>query len=133
MKTYQIIARTLGALRRCEAQNNLAWIAKHRARLDELLESFPSGSGFDKGTKLDDYISTPEKLVFDTSFHHMNESGMYDGWTEHEVIVTASLEMEYFIRITGKDRNQIKEYMADVFHTCLELEQDDRSPEPATT
>jgi hypothetical protein len=49
----------------------------------------------------------------------MNEQGSYDGWTEHTVIVTPSLAMGYRLRITGRDRNGIKEYMHDVFNAAL--------------
>lgn len=119
MKVYQVIARALGARIRCEQANNREWIVKHQDRIDELVEDFPHGSGYDSGTKLDD-SSTEERLVFNTAFHHMNENGMYDGWTEHQVIVTPSLETGYSMRITGRDRNQIKEMMADDFHMALD-------------
>lgn len=118
MKTYQILARAIGAKARCEQSNNSEWTTRWTDRIDQLLELFPSGSGFDKGTKLDD-SSTPERLVFNTAFHHMNEGGYYDGWTEHQVIVTPSLEMDFHLRITGRDRNDIKDFIADSFHNAL--------------
>lgn len=123
MKTYQVIARTLGARLRCDAKpdTHSEWSARHQAYLDELLSGFPHGSGFDLGTKLDD-TSTPERLVFNTAFHHVNESGMYDGWTEHQVIVKPSLEMGYRMRITGRDRNGIKELIADYFAHDLDAD-----------
>ncbi len=131
MKTYQVIARTLGALRRCEQtqETHQEWIDKHSARLEELLGEFPSGSGFDKGTKLDD-ASTSEKLVFDTAFHHMNENGSYDGWTDHQVIVTASLEMGLSVKVTGRDRNDIKSYISECFHQVLAADIPEYKPEP---
>lgn len=131
MKTYQVIARTLGARLRCEASNNQEWINKHQDRLDELLESFPHGSGYDTGTKLDD-SSTAERLVFNTAFHHMDDNGMYDGWTEHQVIVVPSLEMGYKMKITGKDKNGIKEMMCDDFHMQLDAEIEEYRKESVT-
>lgn len=119
MKTYQVIARTLGALDRCAKSNNTEWVVKHGERLAELLEGFPSSSGFDNGTKLDD-DSTSERLVFNTSFHHMDENGFYCGWTEHQVIVTPSLEMGCSIRVTGRDKREIKEYIGEMFSSCLD-------------
>ena len=129
MKAYQVIARTLGALRRCEQtpDSHADWIKRHSDHLDDLVSEFPSGSGFDNGTKLDD-DSTPEKLVFNTAFHHMNENGCYNGWTEHQVIVSPSLELEYTIRITGRDRNEIKDYIADCFHACLDADIEEHAP-----
>jgi hypothetical protein len=124
MKVYQILARAIGARNRCEVTGNTEWFGRWSARISELLESFPSGSGFDSGTKLDD-SSTPEKLVFTTAFHHMNDGGMYDGWTEHSVIVTPSLEMGYSMRVTGRDRNDIKQYIFE----CFGFELDKECPE----
>jgi hypothetical protein len=69
-----------------------------------------------------DQFSTPEKLVFNTAFHHMDEAGGYDGWTEHQVIVTPSLEMGYSIRVTGRDKEEIKEYIAEMFSAALDEE-----------
>lgn len=82
---------------------------------------FPSGSGFDSGTTFNFEESKKDKLVFDTSFHHMNEHGFYDGMTEHKVIVTPSWH-SFDIKVTGRDRNQIKEYIADCFYSVLNEE-----------
>jgi hypothetical protein len=87
----------------------------------------PSGSGFDNGSKLDLSESTPERIVLSTSYHHMNEGGMYDGWSEHTVIVTPSLASGFNLRITGRDRNAIKAYIAECFHDALTVEVDDMS------
>ena len=130
MKTFQILSRALGALRRCETSGNTGWAPKWRTRIAELLGEFPSGSGFDSGTKLDE-SSTPEKLVFDTAFHHMNDGGFYDGWSEHSVIVTPSLEFGISIRVTGRDRDGIKEYVAECFEIVLNSDREEY-PKPQT-
>lgn len=79
-------------------------------------DTAPSGSGFDCGTKL---ISvTPQKLVLNTDFHHLNDDGFYDGWTHHKVIITAAFD-SYDMRITGHNKNNIKEYIGDVFTEWL--------------
>lgn len=122
MKRYQAISRALGALRRCEASGNQEWQAKHSDAIDTLCDDLPSGSGFDSGSKLDLDESTPEKLVFTTAYHHINDCGMYDGWTEHKVILTPSLEMGCHLRVTGSDRNQIKDYIAEQFGYILEAD-----------
>ena len=119
MKTYAVLARTIGARNRCEESN--PWKAKWQAHIEQLLEAFPSGSGFDRGTQLCEE-STPEKLVFNTAFHHMNEGGFYDGWTEHRVTITPSLEFGYRMRISGRDRNCIKDVIQDYFSQALECE-----------
>lgn len=124
MKVYEAIARTLDALRRVEANTERYGhdvAATHRERLDTLCKNYlPSGSGFDNGTSLSDE-SKPERLVFSTGFHHMTE-GMYDGWTNHSVVVTPSLMFGLNLRVTGRNRNEIKEYIAEVFGYDLEQE-----------
>jgi hypothetical protein len=75
----------------------------------------PCGSGFDNGTKFNWDESKDNKLVFDTAFHHMNEGGYYDGWTEHKIIITSDLMNDFNVKITGKNHNQIKEYI----HSCF--------------
>src|SRR5262249_48279067 len=50
------------------------WADKHEERILSLVrEHMPSGSGFDNDTKIDLDASHAEKLVFHTSFHHMND------------------------------------------------------------
>lgn len=78
----------------------------------------PSGNGFDNGTSLDREKSTPTKLIFHTSFHHMDEFGGYAGWTDHTVTVLPTFD-GFDIRVSGRNRNEIKDYIADVFHECL--------------
>ena len=63
-------------------QNAIDWHQKWSDHIDTLMEQMPSGSGFDNGTSIDLDASHAEKLVFNTSFHHMDEAGDYDGWTE---------------------------------------------------
>ena len=119
-KAYTLIARTLQARNSCEETGNDIWYEKHSDRLSEIVKSFaPSGSGFDNGTVLND-SSRRDRLVFSTSFHHMTEHGMYDGWSHHDVVITPSLANGFDLRVTGPDRNDIKDYIADVFHTFLD-------------
>jgi len=118
-KTFAILARTLQARNSCEETGNDIWYEKHGDRIREIMTLAPSGSGFDKGTNL--YLdSNPNRLEFETWFHHMNENGMYSGWTDHKVVITPSLANGFDIRVTGRDRNDIKDYIADVFHTFLD-------------
>ena len=123
MKAYRKIASLLTAIENCKITGNAEWEKRHFITIERIIKDhFPSGSGFDSGTTLDMGESNGEKLVFYTSFHHMDENGFYDGWTEHKVIVTPSLSFGYNLRITGKDRNDIKEYIADCFIEALERE-----------
>ena len=90
-----------------------------REKLAQLQDLLPSGSGFDAGTQIDLDKSTPEKIVLNTAFHHMNDGGYYDGWTEHTVTVRPSFLWDFDIRVGGRDRNCIKEYIAEMMHQAL--------------
>ncbi len=119
---FQHFATALNALSNCIASGNTDWQSRHEATLETLAKDFmPSGSGIDCGTKLDIDASLrqPDRMVFTFSYHHMNEAGMYDGWTEHKLVVSPSLQFGFSMKITGRDRNDVKEYLHDVFHGAL--------------
>jgi len=122
-KLYQRIASTLLAVQNCEKSGNEEWRIKHSARLVyELPSVLPSGSGFDSGTSLDMEESKPERLVFNTGFHHMDQNGFYCGWSNHQVIVTPSLVFGFQLRVTGLNTRGIKDYIAEVFEHALNSE-----------
>lgn len=135
IKRYIAIAKAVGSYHRCVASDNTEWQAKHKEAIEDLCSDLPSGSGFDSGSHIDLDQSTGEKLVFHTSFHHMNDGGYYDGWTEHEVILTPSLEMGYRLKVTGTNRNDIKDYIHEQFAYALDnnVEQWAGYPAPETT
>ena len=88
---------------------------------DILLDTAPSGSGYDNGTKLVS-ISTgagKESIVFETAFHHMNSLGYYCGWTTHTVKVTPSFIGGFTVKVGGRNKNDIKDKIAEDFHYWL--------------
>lgn len=120
---YRELARLVTARRNCIATNNGEWKDKHADTIRELCKSFlPHGSGVDCGAELDLDASRGDRLVFTTSFHHMNDGGMYDGWTEHGVVVVPCLSFGFYLRITGRDRNGIKEYLGELFDNAMKQE-----------
>lgn len=121
-KLYREIASILNAIDNCRKSGNTTWLEKHEDSLKTLCDFLPSGSGIDCGTILNRDKSTSEKLVFDFSYHHMNEYGMYDGWTEHTLTIRPSLQFGIDIRISGRDRNQIKEYLYETYSYALQSE-----------
>jgi hypothetical protein len=117
----------LTAIGNCEKSANTEWLDRHSARMTALEDRYlPHGSGIDGAPcRLDVTRSKPNRLVFaPADFHHMNDCGMYDGWTEHEVIVTPSLAFGVDVRITGRDRSEIKDYLREVFEQALTREID---------
>ena len=146
MKIYEKIAHIVAAIRNCEKSNNKVWLEKWVLQLGQLMKQAPSGSGIDCGTKIRmepnvtnskhsrcynhiSLASTGERLIFDTSYHHMDDVGYYDGWTEHTITVTGSLTSGFKLAISGRDRNDIKEYLHEVYSFWL----DDVAPEPITS
>ena len=127
---YKALSHALDALQRCrrDPEHFAPAIRIHEARVAEIMAAAPSGSGIDSGTTLDEGRSSGERLVFYAGFHHMDDSGYYDGWTEHIITVTPSLVFDFTLRISGRDRNRIKDYMHDVYHEWLSSEAPEWSP-----
>ena len=118
---YRAITGAVIAYKNCSESGNDEWRERHERRANKLTSLYmPSGAGvFDSGTPLNSKYSTGEKLVFRTNYNHMNDDGCYDGWTEHTITVRASLYFTLQIQINGRDRNQIKDYLHDVFYAAL--------------
>lgn len=121
-KVYAKIAQEISRRKRGE-EGNQHWMDLAEEALHHIeREILPSGSGFDSGSRIDLDESKPDKLVIRAEFHHMDDSGGYCGWSSHHVIVTPCLAHGFNMRVTGKDKRGIKEYIADVFHHCLDSE-----------
>lgn len=120
---YSELAAAIEARRNCDTRvpRNEEWFDKWTERIMQLQQLLPSGSGIDQGTQVDTDESHAEKIVLRTSFHHMNDGGMYDGWTEHTIIVTPSFR-GINLRISGHNRNDIKEYLYETFEYALTRE-----------
>lgn len=116
---YRELSSVLSAIDNCRKSGNNSWLDRHESTIKTLVDFLPSGSGIDNGVTLDRDASTPEKLVFTFGFHHMNDTGMYDGWTQHTLTVKPSLQFGIDIRISGRDRNQIKDYLYEIFQNAL--------------
>ena len=120
MKIYQKIAQTLSALKNCEKLNNSQWFDRHTDTLSAICKEYlPRGSGFDSGTTIDIEGSKPNRIILVSSYHHMNDAGYYDGWTSHKIIITPDLVSGFDLRVTGRDRNEIKEYIEETFRFAL--------------
>lgn len=113
MKLYRAIARAVALF---HSSTNSGDYADRAEALTK--EHMPSGSGFDNGTKIDLEKSSLSKLVFTTSFHHMDQWGGYAGWTDHTVTLVANLD-GHVIRVSGRNTNGIKEYIESTFWDAL--------------
>jgi len=125
MKTLiKAIASRICAIENCRKRPPLNPDAKadHEATLRRLEKLLPSGSGFDDGTTIDLDRSTSDKIVLLTAFHHMDEMGDYDWWTEHTITVEPSFVFGLAIKVSGKNRNDINNYIAETFQCDLSQE-----------
>ena len=116
---YREFANLIRAIAWCNESGNAEWHGKHNDDIKRLLYFMPSGSGVDSGTELDLDNSTPEKLVFHADYHHMNECGMYDGWTEHTITVRPSLQFGITLSISGRNRNDVKDYLHGLYDSAI--------------
>lgn len=126
MQVAQKIASLILARANCLDRSNTEWADRHGETLAAIMRDAPSGGGFDNGTVLH-HFSSPETLRFITSFHHMDAHGSYDGWTDHAVTVKASLALGLDLRVSGRDRNGIKDYIHETFQTWLSSGYEERA------
>ena len=110
------IAEASEWVERAENNLNAQWGDIARTRLGQLVNMLPSGSGIDCGTKLVSASAT--KIVLECSFHHMDEHGYYDGWTKHRITVRPTFD-SIDISVSGRNRNDIKEYLHEVYSLAL--------------
>lgn len=119
MQVKELIERFAAEFSRYESVN-VEHSKDGKAAIEFLCKEFmPSGSGFDSGTTFDFDKSRYNRFVFVTGFHHMNDAGFYDGWTQHSVIVEPDWNSFHVTRVTGRDKRGIKDYIGDTFHHCL--------------
>ena len=117
----QQLAIAVRAQDNCVAAGRTIWYDRWGTLIDEIMETAPSGAGIDCGTRLDigrtmpDYDKPLKRLSFTTEYHHMTEDGCYDGWTQHNIDVYPDFG-GYDIRVSGVNRNNIKDYLHDVYY-----------------
>lgn len=100
----------------------------HGAHITELVRKhLPSGSGFDSGTQFNFDKSGENVLRFNTAFHHMNEAGYYDEWTNHLVTLRPSFVHDFECTISGENRNDIKDYIEETFRHALATKIDSKT------
>ena len=99
---------------------NTIWENRVNAKVETFAQYLPSGSGVDSGTTIEEGDCTDSRIVLSCGFHHMNDAGYYTQWTQHKIILDASFG-GFNIRVTGRNINDIKDYLADLFHSALSL------------
>jgi hypothetical protein len=121
---YVKLARLIDQNERCIANGNTEWKERTDISIERLMQTAPSGNGIDSGTTLirENDGKAPKgvnKLQFRADFHHMNDAGYYDGWTEHIITVRPDLGFGFDLTVSGRNRNGIKEYLAEIYYQWL--------------
>lgn len=120
IELYRKLASLVGAMNNCRKTGNTEWLERHSETMQRLVKDhMPSGSGVDNGTTLLEEEQEPNKLIFHLNYHHMNDAGYYTGYTDHRVIVTPDLFSGIELEITGPNRNDIKDFLYDLYHGAL--------------
>jgi hypothetical protein len=116
---YIQLARTLQANQLAAKAGNLEQAARLRLRLTlEASQYLPKDNGFDSGTLLVIANSTPERLVFDTAYHHKAE-GKISVWSEHRITALPSLQHRFTLHIAGQNENNFNEEIGEIFYKAL--------------
>lgn len=118
---YKFIATQLARVKNLENSNAPRSSKVFDALCMWVKKNGPSGSGIDMGTAVSEK-STQDCIVLSTHFHHMDEHGGYDGWTDHMVRCKASMLSGIDVTVSGRDRNQIKDLLHDTYYQWLQSE-----------
>ena len=113
-----LLSQALSARANCDKAGAFSMRDDWDKRIDTMAKLLPSGSGIDNGTTIDVQASSDTKLVLGCSYHHMNDAGMYDGWTEHTITIRPTFT-GLDITVSGRNRNDIKEYLACTYEQAL--------------
>lgn len=128
-KVYHRLALALQARASCKKdlernpndQNKKYWLSHWTDVIEHIQDNhLPHGSGIDSGCCIDNDSVNP--IIIYTAFHHMDECGGYEGWTEHTIKVYPDFISDITLKITGKNRNMIKDYLYELFYNDLTSE-----------
>lgn len=120
---YQALAQFLAGMR--SQSSSLNHVLKCKMRLAHVVDNYlPSCNMRNINKTFLHYSSSPKRLIFHTSYQHDDRT-----WTDHKVVVTPSLMYDApDIKITGKNKNQINDYLHEVFaqglRTILEYDKE---------
>lgn len=105
----------------CDKSGNTEWLDKWTRYLRTMARNeLPSGSGVDNGTRVKGLTKDGRGIELLLEFHHHDEHG-YTGWTHHTARVRPSFT-GLDISISGPNREEIKDYLAEVLSVALSAE-----------
>lgn len=123
VKLITELAQRVSASKNCAQIGNNTWEVKHDNAIEQLIEILPHGSGIDGTTELSFDESKEDKIVITSSFHHMNDVGMYDGWTDFKLVIRPSLIHGFTLKVIGsfpRKYSDTRDYLAEIFSHALD-------------
>ena len=124
------LALTLEARDRCSQAGNTAWEERHAQAIQAILDTFPTGSGFDAGPPSAE-MAEDGTLILGVEFHAMNEHG-YVGWITFQVTARPSwlgIDLDvhpildsheyHAFQQDGVDVEDLADYVGEVFYDWL--------------
>lgn len=131
-KLYSKLASTIQARLNCIKAGNAEWEEKHSGYIEDMASNYlPRGSGIDSGCQVDLDRSTGERIVILSSFHCMNDNGIYyDGWGDFTVTITASLTRGIDVDVKSRNnsnyilfrKHDLGDYLQQTFDYALRQE-----------
>ncbi len=117
----QQLASAIGAHNRCVESKNGQWEDHWFEVITNIINNhLPNGSGFDSGCQIELEQQKHNKLIIHSSYHAMNEHGMYDGWYNFRVVIVPDFT-DFDFKVIGNFGKYAynKEYIEDTFYHCL--------------
>jgi len=128
-KIYEELANRILARNNCIEKDNWKWEEKHSNVITYIVANYlPSGSGISEIEEIN--IATHEKITFKSSYHLMDQNGMYDGHLEYKVVVKPSLVYGITINVIGQFSQRhdkysyLKDYLIEMYDSYLQKEID---------
>lgn len=113
------LAATIEARLNCQRTGNAEWFERHSETIASIaVNMLPHGSGIDMGVTVDLEKSTGEKVVLLVPYHCMSAHGFYCGWRDYTITLTPAFS-GFHTRVTGRDYNDTKAYLCDLFSEVL--------------
>jgi hypothetical protein len=124
MKMYMKLVKTIDAYKRCVANGNEEWELIHKQTIDDIINSLPHGSGIDGITTVNFDKCSDKMIWLNSSYHAMDEYGMYDRWIDFSIVITASLLFGFDLHVYGRfgKYSDAKDWIMDVFGQDFEKE-----------
>lgn len=121
MKTTLIsrIYRVLQARENCKKDaTKLDWFNNHDFTLYQIERNYlPHGSGINSGCTIEREFKK-DCVILHVPYHNMDENGYYCGWSDFKIVCKPEFD-GISLKIIGKDKYFVKDYLYDLFNNCL--------------